>query len=76
MLMQKIRRYKNSGFCEDVNKLSASRKANRVRRLTASGGFFSEVAGVKAVILTLLSDKFIVRTTLDNSALFKYHDTV
>lgn len=76
MLMKKIRRYKNSGFCVDVNKLSASIKANRVRRLTASGGFFREVTGVQAVILAFLFYKFVMRATLDNSALFKYHNTI
>lgn len=74
MLMQKIRRYKNSGFCADVNKLPASRKANRV--LTASGGFFREVTGVQAVILALLCYKLVVRATLDNSALLKHHNTI
>ena len=76
MLMQKIRRYKNSGFCEDVNKLSASRKANRVRRLTASGGFFGEVTGIQAVILALLFYKLVMRATLDNSALLKHYNTI
>lgn len=74
MLMQKIRRYKNSGFCADVNKLPASRKANRV--LTASGGFFREVTGVQAVILALLCYKLVVRATLDNSALLNHHNTI
>ena len=76
MLMQKIRRYKNSGFCADVNKLPASRKANRVAVAYASGGFFREVTGVQAVILALLFYKLVVRATLDNSALLKHHNTI
>lgn len=47
-----------------------------LRRLTASGGFFGEVTGVQAVILALLFYKFVMRATLDNSALLKHHNTI